>query len=84
MAAGEIRVCEKQGEGEMAGLCASHMNTLGRWERLMQMLTSWRKRTVPLEVPLMVSVLFDKGVEGGIRLPEMEGLTIIGQRQKMS
>lgn len=76
MAAGEVRACEKQGEGEMVCLCASHMNTLERWERFMQMLTSWREQTV--EVPLMVSMSFDKSVEGVISL--MEGLTIIRQK----
>ena len=31
----------------------------------------------------MVSMSFDESVEGVLRLPEMEGLTIIRQRQKM-
>ena len=30
----------------MVCLCSSHMNTLGRWERFMQMLTSWKEQTV--------------------------------------
>ncbi len=31
--------CE-HGEGDMVCLCASHMNTVGRWERFVQMSTS--------------------------------------------
>ena len=48
----------------------------------MRMLMSWKEQTV--QVPLMVSMSFEEGVEGVISLPELEGLTIIRQRQKMS
>ena len=44
MATGGVRACEKQCEEDMVCLCASHMNTLGPWERLMQMLMSWNSR----------------------------------------
>ena len=74
--------CASMKKGDMVCLCASHMNTLGRWERFMQMLTSWKEQTV--EVPLIVSMSFEESVEDVISLPEMEGLTIIRQRRKMS
>ena len=32
----------------------------------------------------MVSMLFEKGVEGEVRLPEMDGLTIFRQGRRMS
>ncbi len=62
--------CE-HGEGDMVCLCASHMNTVGRWERFVQMSTSWNEQTVGM--PLMVSMSFEKSVEGMISLPEMGG-----------
>ena len=74
--------CASMEKGDMVCLCASHMNTLGRWERFMQMLTSWKEQTV--EVPLIVSMSFEESVEDVISLPELEGLTIIRQKRKMS
>ena len=74
--------CGSMEKGDMVCLCASHMNTLGRWERFMQMLTSWKEQT--WELPLIVSMSFEESVEGVIKLPEMEGLTIIRQRRKTS
>ena len=69
-------------KGDLVCLCASHMNTVGRWERFMQMLKSWKEQT--WQVPLMVSMSFEEGVKGEVRLPEMEDLTIIQQGRKMS
>ena len=57
--------CASMKKGEMVCLCASHMNTLGRWERFMQMLTSWKEQTV--EVPLIVSMSFEESVEDVIK-----------------
>ena len=74
--------CASMEKGDMVCLCASHMNTLGRWERFMQMLTSWKEQT--WKMPLIVSMSFEESVEGVISLPEMEGLTMIRQRRKRS
>ena len=66
--------CE-HGEGDMVCLCASHMNTVGRWERFMQMSTSWKEQTVGM--PLMVSISFEKSVEGMIACRRWGGLTMV-------
>ena len=67
--------------GDLVCLCASHMNTLGRWERIMQMLVLWKEQT--WQVPLMVNMSFEEGVEGEISLAEMEGLTTIRQARRI-
>lgn len=67
--------------GRLQGLCASHMNSKGRWKRFEQMLASWEAQRH--KIPLTISMLFDVEVQREVEIPARERLRILVQERKL-
>ena len=78
---GEVEWLREDEMGRLQGLCASHMNSMGRWRRFEQMLASWegQREKIPLTISMSFAAEFRKEVD----IPKREGLRIIEQSRRM-